>query len=166
MKMKILDSKGKIGGKISIVDLLVIVLLIACIVFVVFKLQAKNEITGSGTTFEYTVKVEGIRQVSLDALRAESKGAKNAENKKDIGEIIDVQATPAKMLVQAVNGDYLWADYPDRFDVIITLRAVGNETADGYFCKSGEQLIVGNTLGVYNGTAQAFGTIQTVTVVK
>ena len=48
--MKVVDEKGKLFGKLNIIDLLVIVLLLVAVVLVVFKVLAKDGAVGAQHT--------------------------------------------------------------------------------------------------------------------
>ena len=57
--MKVVDEKGKLFGKLNIIDLLVIVLLLVAVVLVVFKVLAKDGAVGAQhTVLTYTVEVK------------------------------------------------------------------------------------------------------------
>ena len=59
--MKVVDEKGKLFGKLNIIDLLVIVLLLVAVVLVVFKVLAKDGAVGAQhTVLTYTVEVKGV----------------------------------------------------------------------------------------------------------
>ena len=64
-----MDKNGKIGGKVSIIDILVVVLVVAVIVGIVARYG--SSVTGavkSNKQFEYVLKVESVRQYTVDAL--------------------------------------------------------------------------------------------------
>ena len=54
--MKVVDEKGKIFGRLNIIDLLVVLLLIAAVALVGYKATHRAENAGGGTTvLTYTV---------------------------------------------------------------------------------------------------------------
>ena len=58
-----MDKNGKIGGKVSIIDILVVVLVVAVIVGIVARYG--SSVTGavkSNKQFEYVLKVESVRK--------------------------------------------------------------------------------------------------------
>lgn len=160
--MKLIDNKGRLFGKISIVDIVAVVLLIACIAAVGLKMKTSQEIRGGVRTLEYSVRVENIRDMSVNAIRQNSKDVIDAETKRALGEIIDVTTEKARVLVQTDDGNYTFAEYDNRYDAVVTLRVYGTETDDGYYAASGRQLSVGDTIGVNNGFSQFFGEIISV----
>ena len=69
-----MDKNGKIGGKVSIIDILVVVLVVAVIVGIVARYG--SSVTGavkSNKQFEYVLKVERVRQYTVDALRKKAR---------------------------------------------------------------------------------------------
>lgn len=59
--MKLVDEKGKLFGKLNIIDLLVILLLLVAVVLVAFKVLAKDGAANAQpTVLTYTVEVKGI----------------------------------------------------------------------------------------------------------
>ena len=164
--MKFLDDKGRILGKFSIVDLLVIVLLIGCVAAVGLKFKTSQSIRGGDCVIEYKIRVENIREFSVNAMRQTGKDVIDAETKHDIGEIVDVAPQKARVLVQTNDGDFKLSEYDNYFDTVISMRTTGTETDDGYFASSGRQLSVGDTIGVNNGYAQFFGEIISVEVAQ
>ena len=59
--MKLVDEKGKLFGKLNIIDLLVILLLIAAVALIGWKVLNKDGASNaSRTILTYTVEVEGV----------------------------------------------------------------------------------------------------------
>ena len=163
--MKFFDEKGRLFGKINIIDLLVILILIFAVVAVGIKFKQVKTTNGGDITIEYTLRVERLRQISVDAIEKEYKNIQDAENKKAVGDIISVEKSLAKELVRLDNGEYKFTEYDDKFDLLITLRTKGSETKEAYYTSSGKVLTVGDTLGISNGHVQTFGEIISVKVI-
>ena len=63
--MKIIDEKGRLFGKLNLIDLLVIILLIAAVAAVAWKLvgkKAAEPVADTGRTITYTVTVEDVNR--------------------------------------------------------------------------------------------------------
>lgn len=61
--MKLIDEKGRLFGKINLIDLLVVLLVVAVIFAVVWKLggnKAAAAVTGQNKTAVYTVEIEDV----------------------------------------------------------------------------------------------------------
>ena len=67
--MKIIDEKGRLFGKLNLIDLLVIVLLIAAVAAVAWKLvgkKAAETVANTGRTITYTVTVEDVNREAAE----------------------------------------------------------------------------------------------------
>lgn len=61
--MKLIDGKGRLFGKINLIDLLVVILIVAVIAAVAWKLggrKAAAAVTGSAKKAVYTVEIEDV----------------------------------------------------------------------------------------------------------
>ena len=66
----VMDKNGKLGGKISIIDVMAIVLVV--LVAAGIGVRYKSRITGSvksHETFEYVIRVSSIRDYTVNALK-------------------------------------------------------------------------------------------------
>ena len=73
--MKIIDEKGRLFGKLNLIDLLVIILLIAAVAAVAWKLvgkKAAETVADTGRAITYTVTVEDAKRRSLPRRRSAS----------------------------------------------------------------------------------------------
>lgn len=162
--MKIVDENGKVFGKLNLVDLGIVLLLILAVAAVGYKLVRERFIERETAVIEYTLRVEGLRQQSVDAIGMVSKKIVDAENDDVLGNIINIKKEPAAKIVQKANGDYAKAFYPDKYDLHITLRTTGVVSKDGYFTDSGKKLLYGDTIGIDNGYSQMFGVVEDIQV--
>ncbi len=164
--MKFIDEQGKINGKVSIVDIFVILLLIACVAAVGIKLQKAQSIRGGDCMIEYSLRIENIRDLSVNAINQNYKDIEDAETGYALGEIVNVETSPARVLVQTNDGMFKMEEYDNRYDVVVTLQTSGTETDDGFYASSGRQICVGETIGALNGYVQLFGEVVSVKTLK
>ena len=158
--MKILDENGRIGGKISIIDIIVI----AVCILVVFSIYVKfnNDDTRAANmdakTITYTVKIKGIRQGTVDAVR---KGDILRENIDDnpLGKIEEIKVEPATQKMNLNNGTWVDAPVEDRYDVILTMKTKA-EINDGHiYINRVYELNVNATITFLSKYVQFTGTI-------
>ena len=68
--MKLVDEKGKLFGKLNIVDLLVIIVIVAAAVLLAFKLLGGSGGVGAAVPqVTYTVRVMEVDQATYDSVR-------------------------------------------------------------------------------------------------
>ena len=98
--MKIVDEKGRLFGKLNIIDFLVIILLIAAVALVGLKLMGKGGTSaGGGTQLTYTVVVKGVDPTAYENTKQYISGTEGGDQLMANGELVnawvtDVQSTP------------------------------------------------------------------------
>ncbi len=161
-----MDKNGKIAGKISIVDILVIFLIIVVAAGIAARYGSSiTDSVKSEKQFEYVIKVEGVREYTVRALEKMGK-ITDKKSEKDLGEIIDVTTEPATMQSTTVNGEIVNAEVPERYACYVKIRAKGKESADNYILADSTELSVGGTTDLYSKYVKTSGTIKSVTVVE
>jgi len=130
----LLDEKGKLFGKISIVDIGVLLLIIALLggVYYRYFVIDRDNNAAKFDTLEYTVVLaEGVRQQSVDAIII---GADIYDVKTDtpMGKIVGKEVIPAVEQLTKADGAVVWAEKPERFNVRIKIQVPGIETKYGF----------------------------------
>ena len=161
-----MDKNGKIGGKVSIIDILVVVLVVAVIVGIVARYG--SSVTGavkSNKQFEYVLKVESVRQYTVDALEKKGK-VTDKKSEKDLGEIVDVQVENATLQSTTASGEHKNPELPGRYTCYVTIRATGKESDDNYILEDSTELSVGRNVDLYSKYVKTSGDIKSVKVVE
>ena len=161
-----MDKNGKIAGKVSIIDILVILL----VVVVIAGISARygSSITGavkSQKQFEYVLKVENVREYTVNALKRMGK-VTDKKSEMDLGEIVDVQVEDATMQSTTASGEIKNSAMPDRYSCVVTIRSVGKESADNYILDDSTELSVGRNIDLYTKYVKTSGDIKSVSVVE
>lgn len=129
----LLDEKGRLFGKISIIDIGVLLLIIALMggVYYKFFMVDKNQNAAKFDTIEYKILVEEVRQQSVDAIEV---GADIYDVKTDspMGKIMSKEVLPATDQLTKADGTMVIAEKPERFNVLVTIRVPGVETKYGF----------------------------------
>jgi hypothetical protein len=131
--MKLMDEKGRLFGKLNIVDLLVILLVIVVAVVLAVKLTGEGDVIGEsepGVTLTYTVRVTQVDQATYENVcQFVDSGAGLEDQLMASGEllngyIVDVTATPhIATASDSVGGDTL--------DLLFTVVAVPSDVTTG-----------------------------------
>jgi hypothetical protein len=147
--LRFLDDKGRIFGKISIIDFLVIVVLIAAAVWFGYSMFGKNlqsDVAERQQETEIVVVTTGIRTTTAEAI---SKGGKIFEFKTGacIGEIVEVQSEPTDIWL--LEGDGRWAktQSKDRVDAFVKIRGTVR-IGENVITMSGVEIRVGGSLNL------------------
>ena len=137
----IIDKNGKLFGKISIVDLFILLVIIAAAVFLFLKFSGIAEDRANTTEKSYTVMINGIKEISASYLKT---GEKLYDDKGSfMGVIKDIKLQPSEVVKTLDNGKYVVAQNPERIDAVLTITGKGF-TSGGIFYLDGKvSLLVG-----------------------
>lgn len=168
-----LDNKGRLFGKISIVDLLVVIIVAVMLVgsFTAYqKIQNKTVLTEDRAliqndaldTLEVTMRLEEVRQITLDAIHVGDE-VYMKETGKRLGEITAVTSEPATRLIYDLKGQAVNAEVPMRYDVIMKVEVPGNRLENGYYTADNIQLVYDSAMEIVTPTIQTTPNIEIIT---
>ena len=127
--MALIDKKGRLFGKVNIVDLIIILVilsLIGGIYFVFFGGSDKQVVETSKIVYEFE-----ITNVNKDFFDAITPGDPIRDNIRgnEIGTVVSKVFRKATMLNEdLINGKYVIVEVPDAYDVVITIEGKANIT--------------------------------------
>lgn len=161
-----MDKNGKLFGKVSIIDLLVVLAVIVGIAgfSVRFYSNAADNVIEK-TKFEYVVEIRDVRSFTVDAL--DKKGIVTEKKSGGIiGEIVNVESEPYTAQMAMSNGRLVSAKVPEKFVVKVTVHGEGNETENGYYIGENVELSVGSTVTMASKYANSSGKITSIKVIE
>lgn len=160
--MKWIDEKGKLWGRINIIDLALILILIVAVAFVGMKFMNKGEITIIAEKQEVTLTiftnaifpfVKDQMQVG-DIIRLE-------KNNAILGKVEHLDVRNGYTLVSTADGRWLEAEIPNKFAIDIVIK--GEATKSGEFLSiGGTQLLIGTEFIIKGPKYTAKGVISDV----
>lgn len=130
-KGKIVDEKGRLFGRINVIDLIVLVLIVAVAAVVALKFLGKDAgIPGDNSTtqIEYTVKVPLVQESVYETVKAQVEaGGEGAQLMAD-GSMLDayvleVSSEPYLIPVEKDDGTVVASAQPGYVTVNFTIRA-------------------------------------------
>ncbi len=132
--MKLVDERGKLFGKLNLIDLLVILLLIVAVALIGWKVTRKDGASNaSRTILTYTVEVEGVDQEVYEGIKAYVPGESGiGDQLMANGEMVDayvtnVTAAPHEggLTMTDVNGTTMTfpVEGDDTLDLTFTIQA-------------------------------------------
>ena len=161
-----MNKDGKIKGKFNIIDLLVIILIIAVIAGICVRYGSSiTTAVKSDEEFEYVVKVESVRQFTIDALEETMKTESHLTDKKstvDLGIITDIKTEDTKLLAQKVDGSMVYAPQEERKTAYVTIKTRGKEADNSYITADSNELSVGGHTEIYSKYVHTSGLITNV----
>ncbi|MCH5213123.1 MAG: DUF4330 domain-containing protein [Oscillospiraceae bacterium] len=161
-----MNKDGKIKGKFNIIDLLVIILIIAVIAGIVVRYGSSiTRAVKSDEEFEYTVKVESVRQFTIDALQETMDTGSHLTDKKsnlDLGTIIDIKSEDTMIPSQKADGTIVPAPQEGRKTAYVTIRTRGKEADNSYITADSNELSVGGHTEIFSKYVHTSGLITSV----
>lgn len=159
-----MDKNGKIKGKVSIIDILVIILVVVVAAGIAARYGSSiTTAVKSDKQFEYVLSVENVREYTVDALNKMGK-VTDKKSEKDLGEIIDVRVENATQQSITASGEVKNPETPGRYTCFVTIRATGKESNDNYILSDSTELSVGRNVDLYTKYVKTSGDIKSVTV--
>ena len=138
----VIDKKGKLFGKISVLDLIVIVVLIVAVVGCIYKFV----VSSGDTTLNMVIKTGSTRQFTVDALHVGDAVYEVHGDK--IGTITDIRTEQAYETVDTHDGNKQYLPVENRYFVYLTVEAEGTITEKGYFINGSKQFSKGSSVSI------------------
>lgn len=161
----VMDQKGKLFGKISIIDLLILVFVIVAVAATAYKFQfsAHKDVNTANGQIVYTLKVQSIRDFSADQF-AVGDAVYDKESNKEIGKIAQIRKEDAEDFVNMADGTFVMQDIPNKYDVYLTIESDARITDEGYFANGTKQIGAYSNLNVYTQKVEVNARVQDVAV--
>ncbi len=157
--MKWIDENGRIGGKISVIDVIIIAIVLALVCAVAAKSSGNQEIKKAATdSYTYTVELKGVRQGTADAFK-EKDVLYLLENGHVAGDITKVEVSPATAVVRDNTGKLSEGPVQKRFDVTLTVHADGQIINDRYYVNRTDELSINSAIGFGTKYVEFTGTV-------
>ncbi len=157
----VIDEKGKLFGKISIIDLLVIVVFIAAVIGCGYKFLGGSDTVKVSASNPFTVvfRVDGVKSFLADSI--EEGEVVYEKNGGKIGTVTGVRTESYKALVDGKESEYL--TYDNRDTVYITVEAKGNVTDKGFYSAGNRQIYTGGSMNIQSRLFTCGVTVESVT---
>jgi len=161
-----MDKNGRLFGKISIIDLFVVLLVVAVLVGIGIRYGAKaTTAVQSSEKFECVIEVANVREFTVKALE---KGGIITDKKSEIelGEIVSVETEPTLFQSTTADGRIVDAELPERYTCRVTIIANGKVSDDAYIMDDSNELSVGRNIDIYSKYVKTSGDIKSVKMLE
>ena len=147
--------------KFNIIDVIVLLFIVLAAVMLIGRNFMKNvEESNTGAEIEYTVKVMGVRQPTVDGLMNGGKVV-NGKTGDPLGEIYELSTAPYTEEQNLLDGTIAVLEVAERINAYVTVRCEGVVNDDGYFIGN-NQLCVGDTISLVSQYVDTNGVIVSV----
>ncbi|MDR0863207.1 MAG: DUF4330 domain-containing protein [Oscillospiraceae bacterium] len=160
--MKLIDKNGRIGGKVSVIDVVVVLVIavLALSAYMKFNVIEDTATTVKTVPIEYTVQVRGIRQVTAESYR-EGDALYN-EAGIHLGRVSKVEIAPATTLSSLPDGTYTIAPVNERVDLTLTVAADCSLSSGRYYVDRTFELNVNSDYKFRSKYVDTTGTILSI----
>lgn len=127
--MALFDGKGRLFGKINIVDLLILLIIISIAggVYLAFFGGSDKQVMETSKVV-YDFEITNVNKDFVDAITPGDPIRDNVRGN-ELGTVVSKVSKKATMLNEdLINGKYIIADVPDAYDVVITIEAQADIT--------------------------------------
>jgi hypothetical protein len=159
---KIVDSSGRLFGKISLIDIVVII----AAAVTVLAAYAKHNVVGGPTVsvstipVQYKVMIRAIRDTSADLFREGD--SLFSDSGFDIGVISGKEVSDAVSTTNLADGTYVEARVADRYDVELTVDVQCSYSAGRYYANRSFELAQNSEQKCHTKYVDVTGTISSV----
>jgi len=158
-----MDKNGKLFGKISIIDLLVILAVLAIIGGVAFRFLSPNAAVSRGeTAVTFTIRVEQVRDFTL-VNYIEGLRVYEPISNQFIGHLAYFRAEPRMTMETLLTGENIEVALPQHSTLYLTIRSDGGRQTDqAIFAEGTFEINAGSWINIATRYSQVFGRIVSV----
>jgi len=169
----IIDEKGKLFGKISIIDIAVVLVIILAVLggIVMYNHTESKKIsstensliTDTNNLSDICVEFQlsNIRDITKKAISINDK-IYSADTGKYIGEIIRIDSKPFRNTITGTDGTMVFADVPEKYDLTLYVKVSGRQTDMGFYSSENTHFAVGDAMTIKTETVKTSPIIKKV----
>ena len=158
-----MDNKGKLFGKISIVDLVVILLVLTVAVGTVYRFTAgATSVSDGDVDIRYTLRIEGVRAFTVYYYHA-GLGVYDRQTGQFIGIIEDFDVVPHYQIYTLADGTMVQAYFPDtHVNIYLHVISTGRETDGAVYAQGTFEVAVNSVTNIRTRYVQVESMIHAV----
>ena len=142
----VMDNNGKLFGKISIFDIIILLLIIVVSAGTFYKFRSEQtNVEGGQKTLVYTVRIPNVRWFTLQYYEVGQR-CFDTRSGEEIGRIVAVRSEPFWDVYQDMRGNALLVEVPDKINIEIDVKTTGLETDRGYYASGTYELKAGSDI--------------------
>lgn len=144
---KIIDEKGRLFGKVSILDIAIVLMVIGLGAGFIYKRTSPEirQVVNANTTFYVTLAANQLRSFSVDAVN-EGDLMYKQHDRQALGRVVKLEALPATDFLLLGDGTAELAEMEDRYRLFITVECVGSVNDRGYYVNGNMHVAEGSEM--------------------
>jgi len=162
---KLMDKNGKLFGKISIVDLTVILLILVVASGTVYRFTS-NSTTQFGTsnaTVLFTIRISNVRDFTLDYYEEGLRVYDRVSNDY-LGHIVSIESEPYYDFRHLFDGTLAEIPHPERINIYIDILASGRISDNAIFVEGNYEVTVGSFINIITKYVEVSGRIHSLEI--
>ena len=163
-----MDKNGKIRGKISIVDLIVILIIITIAAGSIYRFTSPATAVDPGeVTINYTLRVAVAREIVLEyylRMATENLPVFDRNTNLYIGSVTNVRHRPRYVHEVLPDGSLVYARRPGEVVIYIDITAIGRQTPTAIFVGGTREINVGGTVLMRSKYVDVETTVNTIEI--
>jgi len=161
-----MDKNGRLFGKVSIIDLFVILLIAAIAAGVVFRFGFSGAVArNDNLNIVYTVKINGVRDFTLDYYVVGTPVYERFSGNR-IGVVSDVRHEPAFVNHVMDDGSVVNMERPGIIIIYVDIETKGFSTERSYFTEESFELRVGGQVSLWFRYVNVVGSVVNIEIVE
>ena len=162
----LIDKNGKIGGKVSVIDLFAVIIVVVAVIGITFRfVSVPSKSARQRVKLSYVVEINGVRDFTVNALNKQGTVI-DPKQKCLIGEITEVSSKQQTMEQFDSNGNMVYAEVPNKYSVEVTILSDGKESESGYFVGNDTVLSVGSDISIATKYVNSSGKVKKIEEIK
>lgn len=157
-KKQFLDEKGRVFGRLNIIDLLVLLLLVGLAVAVLYRFTSSSMTKDVNCRVRYTLMIEGVRDFTLEYYE-EGLTCFDKVKGEYIGDIVAIRSEPLTVTIHQFDGSLYIAEHPDNLRVYVDIESDARETSSTYLLNGAYELKVGSQINLNTKSIDVWGII-------
>jgi len=147
-----IDNQGRIKGRVSIIDILIVLAVLALVAGFVYRQATPHiaDILRPDDTFQVTFEVNRIRSVIAEDAVVVGDLVFRQHDRQALGRIVAVDRHPATEVMQRSDGSAVLATMDDRYSLHITIEATGSISNSGVFVNGNDAISPGAEIVLIN----------------
>lgn len=163
----IIDENGKLFRKVSIIDILIVLVILLCIAGAVIRFSGLlGDNNSSPVKIEYVLQVKQIRDKSVDAIMKKGELYSSLSDEAYLGTITNVEKHSNDDYSELVDGTIVKTSATDRYDVLITVQVDGKQTGSALYTKDGKRIEIGSLEYVATKWASLETEVKSVNIIE
>lgn len=162
--MKLIDHNGRLFGKISVIDVLVLAVVVVLAAALYFKSNQTH--TGTSVTnneITYQVLASGVRNYVADAVReGDYMYDQDRSSGGTLGKIVSIEVLPSGKMAEFNDGTVDTVPVEDGVDLLLTIQGSGILSDGRYLLNRVYDLGVNSSRNFYTPYAQFTGVVTSI----